>query len=222
MKSLSKSLTLLAASAFISINAFASTLNYNISGDNSIEAYLSTDGTTFGSAFASSNTWWNTESGNTTVQNGQDYFLLIKVVDDNAEERDPQAFAGDFALTGNHQFSNGTQSLFTNLTDWGVNNTGFGDPYHNPYSLGSNGEVGLVPWSTYKFSVSGTYTMENIDSSAHWIWNTERSDQGYNSDNTAYFMTRITSVPDGGSTLAFLALSISGLSFLGRRYRKTK
>jgi hypothetical protein len=100
----------------------------------------------------------------------------------------PSMVIGTFGLTdAAFQFSNGTQTLNTNATNWVVRLTGFGGANVTPVDIGPNG---TGPWGS----------QAGVSPSARFIWDTA----GGCNQCTRYFSTTITSnqpsaVPEPGS-----------------------
>ncbi len=120
----------------------AGTLNGSLTADNSFTAYISSSDNTLGTQIGTGSNFSTVYSlSATTLTPGQDYYLHIVANDWGG----PQSLVGDFTVSGNFEFSNGSQSLSTNTTNWNVNATGFGNTYNTPISYGVNG---AGPWGT--------------------------------------------------------------------------
>jgi hypothetical protein len=195
------SLGITLATSFVGLSQVnAATLSGNLTVDDAFTAYISTSDSVLGSLLTSSGSsqWGTAQSFSTTLAPGTNYFLHIAATDLYGP---PSAFLGSFGLTGTEfKFANGTQSLVSNATDWGVNASGFGSSYITPYSYGKNG---MGPWGT----------MGTIDSNAEWIWTGPSGTVG-----KAYFSTTVTAVPE----LETYAMMLAGLGLMGFMVRRRK
>jgi hypothetical protein len=166
----------------------AGVLTANLTADNSFDFYISTSDSTLGTLIGSGNDWGTTFSFSPTLADGSSYYLHVA----GNNSGGPGAFIGDFSLSGAFKFTNGTQSLLSNTTDWSVSPTGFGSGYVTPTDYGANG---VVPWGT----------RSGISSSAHWIWvaNSQAA--------VAYFSTPIIATASSAPEPATLAATFVGL-----------
>ena len=112
-------------------------------------------------------------------------------------------YIGDFTLSDtNCYFSNGTQNLLTDATDWSVSKSGFGQNYVSPNAFALNG--------------SGTWGFRTgISNNAYWIWTNNGSDLY----TTRYFSTSLTVVPE---PIAFVSLIAGACCLLAYGLRKRK
>lgn len=116
------------------------TLTGTMTVDNEFTWYISTDDNVQGTVVTSGTNWNSSYSGSVNLAAGQTYYIHIKATDQGG----PEFFLGNFALTGGFQFGNGTQTLRTNVSDWKVSSTGWGN-YVSPYFVGDAGNQS--PWN---------------------------------------------------------------------------
>jgi len=208
------SLTGLAAISLVT-GARATSLGGALTADNAFYAYVSTDNSVLGTLVAQGNSWPTVFNfSNYALAPGQTYYLQIEAINYGG----PGAFIGQFSLddTG-FQFSNGTQNLVTNTTDWAsiYNNTNSDPTLQQPWvtptePVVSQGVNGVGPWGT----------MSGIDASAQWI---DGSDNGLSvcQNCTVDFSTVITSnsaaTPEPGTCGLLLG---AGAAFLLTRLKQ--
>jgi len=179
----------------------AQTLAGDMTVDNSFTAYLSTSVGAQGSQIASGTNWTQTYSfSGVALTPGQTYYLQVRGVDVGVIS----AFIGDFTLTGDFAFANGSQFLTTNIDHWFGSATGFGV---SPVALRNQGANGVGPWGT----------RPNIDAGADFIWSQDNC-----INCTRYFWTTITptaQIPEPAS-LALIGAGALGLLGVAARRRR--
>jgi len=188
--------------------AKAETLSGSFTVDNGFTAYLSTSATVQGTELASGENWTTAFAlPSTSLVSGQTYFLQIDAYNTGG----PGSLVGDFNLSDStFGFSNGTQSLHTDTTDWSYSSTGFGANPVTPASYYFNVANNGSPWGV----ISG------ISSDAQWIW-----DGGFSDAGPLYFETEITPLSEPGATpepgsLTLLGSGIMALAgAVARRHR---
>ncbi len=190
---------LAAALMMVAASSSAAVLTSKMSVDNGYTIYVSTANNVQGTAFGSGNDWTTTYTNSTTLAAGTSYFLHIYAYDQGGIA----GLLGDFSLTGgSHKFANGLTSMTTNTTNWMGNTTGFGSAYG---AVGSLGNDGVSPWGN----------RPNISDSATWIWAGDA-----NSNDQAYFTTRIDAVVPEPTTVAVFGLGLLALGAARRRSAK--
>lgn len=151
----------------------ATDLTANMTVDDAFEMYVSTSDCDIGKLVCSSKSWYTATPCAITltpdVPNyihvvGRDVYTVIA------------GFLGDFKLSDDDfAFSNGTQSLLTNTTDWQVYIDGFCGTSGTITSQGVNGSA---PWGG---------PIQSIDPAALWIW----TGNGYDMKDPRYFSTMV-------------------------------
>jgi len=174
----------------------AATLTANMTADDAFSFYISSDDTQLGTFIGSGNSWGTTYTFTTGISSS----CYLHVVADDTQGV-IAGYIGDFSLADtNYCFSNGTQTLLTDASDWSVSKSGFGQNYVAPNAFASNGSS---PWG-YKSGIS---------SNAYWIW----TNSGYDLYTTRYFSTSITAVPE---PVACMSLIVGICCLLAYRQRK--
>ncbi|MBX3410161.1 MAG: hypothetical protein KF859_09780 [Phycisphaeraceae bacterium] len=174
--------------------AFAApvTLSAAMTVDNQFIASISTSPTTAGTTFLTGNNWPTTYTGGFTFTEAGTYYLHVRATDVGR----PEMFIGRFTLDSTDgTFSNGSQLLVTNTTDWTVSRTNYGISPETPRFIGNNG---IGPWGTFP-QMTG----------AAFIWSETYA-------STVYFTTEIVVVP-APATLGLAGFG--GLMALRRRRR---
>jgi hypothetical protein len=198
------------------------TLTGTVTADDTFIAYISTSDSTLGTEFASTtpsditghaSTWEVQYPISTLLGNNTTYYLHIVVANGGGG---PEAFTGTFSLAGtSFQFSNGTQTLGTNATNWtGAENDG---------SVTYVGGVGSVsswaaPSALASLENTGTYnTYNGIYPGAEWIWSQGGSESTTDvADLSTTITSRITATPEPGSFI-LLGSGLLGLAGVVRR-----
>jgi protein with PEP-CTERM/exosortase system signal len=204
-RSLSKIISVVSL-LWISASASATELSLSLTADNDFSVYLSTSDNTVGTLIGSGTDWPTTYTFSAALTAGTDYFLHI----DANNQGGPDGLLGSFGLSdSNFLFENSQTTLVTGTTDWAGNNTGFNGSYSSS-NISDFGANGVGPWGYHPA----------ISADADWIW----YGQG-GLTNDSYFSTEISAqsaaaVPDGGTTLGLLGLSLLGLVTLRRKFAR--
>ena len=175
----------------------ADVITASLTTDNDFYAYLSTSDSVPGTLFASGHDWTTTYTATTAdLIPGTNYFLHVSGINEGG----PAGLLGTFTIDGTlFHFANGTQTLETDPTEWGVNTTGFGSTYTTPTSYGANG---VGPWGS----------RAGIDSIAQWIW-TSNTNEDYVYFSAPVIAETVAAVPEPSG---LILLSLLGMFALGR------
>lgn len=151
----------------------ATTIDANLTVDNGFELYISTDDCQLGTLICSDDSWYDSENCTIPLTPGVTNYLHIVGNDWGVIA----SVLGDFKLSDDgFLFSNGTQSLLTNTTDWQVYTDSFCGSLGTLTDQGAND--GMNIWGSFPL----------IDSTARWIW----TGGGYDLNTSRYFSTTIT------------------------------
>jgi hypothetical protein len=177
---------------------YATTISYNATADNAFYMYLSNSLTDQGTLIGSGYNWGATYSGSATLlSTDKTQYLQVYGVDWGA----PASFIGDFTLSdSNFKFTNGTQNILSNTSDWFVSATGYGA---GPNVATGHGNNGVGPWGLHS----------DISAGAQWIWTDNPGGVAYIS--TPIFTT-VTPVPLPSAIL----LLGPGLVVMRKRFKK--
>lgn len=149
-------------------------LNFNVTSSGSIKVYISESDNEVGDLLLDGPTrYLNFVKQNVSLKPGKTYYLHILVHDAN---NDSPGFAGKFQLNKKSlQFENKGQVLNTNVKDFRVSTTAFGENYIQPTEAPDGHRV-----TTYD-------PYNNVFKDSKWIW----TNQGKDSMCTRYFSTKI-------------------------------
>lgn len=194
------SLVFLSGAAYASV---VSDLSGTVTSDNHYNIFIGTKNSFFtGNSVsqdpdpAANGLWdWQTpETWNVSLVPGKTNYIVIHAWDVGLSA----GVLGSFTLNNNNfKFSNGTQNLVTNTTNWVVYTDHPRGTLGDIWSYGTNG---VAPWST----ISG------IDQSANWIWTAgvipDQEHRPYPGDfrEDRYFVTKVTATPEPISSALFL------------------
>lgn len=188
------------------LSAQAATLTGNVTADDYLKIYLSSDLTASADELVldKTTTWQTTANFSATLAAGQSAYLLVEARDAFGQ---PSMFVGSFSIDGNlFEFSNGTQQLSSNTSDWRVGTAGFASAAGTPASIGS---LPVLPtWGSFP----------SIASDAQALWIDNGSGAPDYAFSTAYFVTQITAVPEP-TTLAMFGAGLAVLGAVARRRR---
>ncbi len=180
----------------------ATTLSLTLNVDDYATAYISTDDSIVGTAFLTKeDTTWQSgpKSGSIALVDGVVNYLHIKARDQFGA---PSMLIAEASLDdASFWFSNNTQSLLTNGTDWTASLTGFGVNNLVPVELGNNG---FGPWGF----------QNGISADAKLIWTTPYGQQP--GGDTGYYTAVINTdvVPE--------PVSLAGLAAVGLLARRRR
>ncbi|MGO4892085.1 DUF6701 domain-containing protein [Flavobacterium sp. W21_SRS_FM6] len=153
-RNLNNALSLLLLSLFWSVFAAASSIKGYLTADNRFDVYFSTDDSVRGVYLGSGSDWRTTYTFDYNLDNNKNYYLHIVARNDG----DIAGFIGQFNLSGSgHVFGNGQSAVNSDVSNWKVSKTGWGN-YTAPSRI--QGTNGVSPWGT----------RPSISSSASWIW----------------------------------------------------
>ncbi len=185
--------------------------------DDGYTAYLSTSPTSIAGATVldTEECWDCTYTISANLTPGTTYYLMV---DANNNFGNIGGILGQFSLTGDFVFENGTQSLLTNTTDWTYSYAadGWGTDNLTPGNYGPNvsGENGAGPGN-------GWGANPNISANAEWIW--DQNSVMYE-DGDLYFETTIipttSPVPEPGTLLLLGSGLLTAAGMLRRRFAK--
>lgn len=219
--------SLLAIVGFTASQAHAAAvLTGNLTADNQFSVYISSDDSVLGNLIGQGNDWHTTYSLTSTSLTAGTYYL--HVIGHNfygpstgLAGGNPDALIGQFTLSGNYLFANGSTTLLTNTTDWraadavynGVQPASWFAPTNSAISYSTN--AGPNIWTNN----SGGAARPGIASNAEWIWSSP------DTTGEAYFSTTITAVPAAvgavpeASTWAMMMVGFFGVGVLAYRRR---
>jgi len=191
----------LAAVSFVGVASAETlaTLDATVNADNAFTAYISDSDSSLGTEFLTGDNWQVTYHGTFNFTQAGTFYLHVVATDFGA----PAMFVGAFGLTNGTDsatFVNGTQSLYTNATDWTAHVNSLAGASVGIADLGAVGS-GQV-WDGF--------VKPNISTEAHYLWHTSTA-----GERTMVFTTVITVVP-APSTMGLAGL---GMLAMGRRRR---
>jgi hypothetical protein len=209
MRLLRTVLLLFAVSTFSLSAAVANSISGYLTADNQFNAYLSTSPTTQGTPITSGNNWQTSYPLSVSLTPGTTYYLQIEGINTGSySTNNPGVILGSFSISGSFLFSNGTQSLITDTTDWTYSTTGFGSAAYTPASYGTNNQSTTIWYKAHGGPIA------NIAGTAQWIW--YQSNPAYLA-TPLYFETKISPTPEPGSFLLLASGLASALGMWRRR-----
>jgi len=166
--------------------------------DDFYDAYISTNDSVQGTLFGQQTGTWQSGAITSTVAltPGMTNYLHIRARDVFGA---PSMILGQASLSdANAWFSNNTQGLLTNTSDWSLSLGGFGSGYFTPTDIGANG---TGPWGNNA----------GISLSARRLWSQQTGGEHY------FSVPIFTAVPEPSSVLA---LASAGLLLALRKRNK--
>jgi hypothetical protein len=159
-------------------SAGIATLDAAMTVDNLFRASISASATDAGDVFLTGGSWPSTFTGSADVMAPGTYYLHVFAQDTGF----PAMFIGNFSLTGDAAFANGTQNLLTDAStgDWSASLTGFGAAPANVFDLGPRG---TGPWGLLSPALGD----------ARFIWANDPAVGG--SPAIVYFTAEFTVIP---------------------------
>ena len=207
--------SLVATIGFSASDGRAGVLTGNLTADNQFAVFISTSDSSLGDLIGSGNDWQTTYSLTPTNLTAGTYYLHIVAQNFGGPSTgsaggNPDAMIGQFSLSGNYVFANGSTTLLTNTTDWRASDAAYFGPLWfapsgTPVSFGANGESNI--WSN---NAGGP--RPGISVNAQWIWSSP------DATGETYLSTTITAVPEP-STWAMMIAGFLGVGFLAYRRR---
>ena len=216
--------SVIVAAAVAAIFQVASTATYaaavltgNLTADNQFAVYISSSDATLGTPIGEGDNWQSTYSLAPTDLTAGTYYLHIVGYNFGGPSTgfaggNPDALIGQFTLSGNYVFANGSTTLLTDTTNWRATDAAYNlaqppswiAPAGTPIDYGANASSNI--W----FNASGS-ARPGIASNAEWIWSLP--DQ----TGEAFFSTTISSAVPEPSTWALMLVGFLSLGLINRR-----